>query len=245
MLALIPARSGSLRIPNKNIELLGGHPLLAYSVVSALNSGFFSEVVVSTDSISYAEVARYYGASVPGLRPEEISQSLSPDREWVKWIFDTEPGYLNHEYACIIRPTSPFRTSKTIKRAVREFKMNKNCDTLRAVRKTKEHPGKMWVRQGNCIIPLIPLCNGEVPMHSNQTAALFEVYVQDASLEIFSSKNFLSTGQITGNSILPFFSSGHESMDINHPEDLITARALLRAGLAKTEKIIKKPLELK
>ena len=69
--ALIPARSGSKRVPDKNIKLLAGHPLIAYSISAALQSGVFAAVIVSTDSERYAEVARTYGAEVPFMRPAE------------------------------------------------------------------------------------------------------------------------------------------------------------------------------
>ena len=88
MLAFIPARSGSLRVPNKNIMMINGHPLLAYAISGAINSGLFDHVVVCTDSEDYASVARKYGAFVPEIRPSDISHSTSPDREWVDWILN-------------------------------------------------------------------------------------------------------------------------------------------------------------
>ena len=84
--ALIPARSGSKRIKDKNIRCLNGHPLLAYSISSAIDSGVFDKVVCVTDSQKYADIAMYYGAEVPKLRPDNISRDVSPDIEWVLWI---------------------------------------------------------------------------------------------------------------------------------------------------------------
>jgi len=78
---LIPARSGSERVPGKNVALLAGHPLIAYSIASALESGIFAAVIVSTDSEEIAEIARDYGAEVPGLRPAEMSTATSEDVE--------------------------------------------------------------------------------------------------------------------------------------------------------------------
>ena len=83
IVALIPARSGSKRVPHKNIRPLGGHPLMAYSISAAVNSGVFSEVLVSTDSEEYADIARHYGASVPFLSPNKYAESFSPDIECV------------------------------------------------------------------------------------------------------------------------------------------------------------------
>ena len=84
IVALIPARSGSKRVPHKNIRPLAGHPLIAYSISAAVNSGVFSEVLVSTNSEKYADIARHYGAGVPFLRPQEYAESFSPDIEFVE-----------------------------------------------------------------------------------------------------------------------------------------------------------------
>jgi CMP-N,N'-diacetyllegionaminic acid synthase len=219
MLALIPARSGSVRVPNKNIYPLCNHPLIAYTIRAAINSNLFSHVFVCTDSNLYADIARYYGAEVPGLRPTNISGPCSPDRDWISWLFSIEPSLHESEFAFILRPTSPFRTSHTIIRAWSAFSSN-FCDTLRAVKPVTEHPGKMWMRQAELIVPLLPFSNHDVPWHSNQKAALFDVFIQDASMEIFTISNFASTASITGSAILPFFANGLEGFDVNTKEDL-------------------------
>ena len=207
-------------MPDKNIKMVNGHPLLAYAIAGAINSSLFDHVVVCTDSEEYASIARKYGALVPELRPSKISHSCSPDRDWVEWILNLDIfSNIQDSYAFILRPTNPFRTSNTILRAWKLFS-NSKADTLRAVRKANEHPGKMWIPQGNNIVPLIPLALNSVPFHSNQTASLFDVYIQDASLEIFSVNAFRNSGNITGDSILPFFSTENESFDINTPSDL-------------------------
>jgi CMP-N,N'-diacetyllegionaminic acid synthase len=226
MLALIPARSGSVRVPNKNVKLLAGHPLIAYTIAAAKSSGLFDRIFVCTDSEEYASIATYYGAEVPALRPIDISGPFSPDREWIHWLFslDIISPYTS-DHACILRPTNPFRTADTIKRACSVFSLS-TADTLRAVRPVSEHPGKMWVRQGDHIVPLLPLNLNSVPFHSNQTAALFDVYVQDASLEIFSISSFLRGGQITGSSIVPFYCIDNEGLDINQPADFTQAEKI-------------------
>ena len=86
LVALIPARSGSKRVKNKNIRLLAGHPLLAYSIAAARESGIFRSVIVSTNCDEIAEVARHYGAEVPFLRPASMARDLSPDIEWIEHI---------------------------------------------------------------------------------------------------------------------------------------------------------------
>ena len=86
--ALIPARSGSKRVKNKNINILEEHPLIAYTIQSALSSNIFDEIIVSTDSVEIKEISEYYGANVPFIRPEEYAEDTSPDIEWVKHSLD-------------------------------------------------------------------------------------------------------------------------------------------------------------
>src|SRR5687768_3642076 len=83
VVAFIPARSGSVRVPHKNVRPLAGHPLIAYTIAAARGSGVFDAVIVSTDSEDYATIARHYGAEVPFLRTAYISDATSPDIEWV------------------------------------------------------------------------------------------------------------------------------------------------------------------
>ena len=241
MLALIPSRSGSLRVPDKNIYNINGHPLIAYAITSAIKSNIFDEVIVCTDSKKYAEIAKYYGAKVPDLRPASISRKDSPDCEWVEWILNlNQKEFSSYDIAFILRPTNPFRTSETIKRAYTDF-INSDSDTLRAVKPVSEHPGKMWVYQQDKIVPLIPLSISNVPFHSNQTNKLFDVFIQDASLEIFNIKNFLKTNSITGSSIMPFISSLNEGFDLNTSNDLIIMDELIKKNRVEMTKIEKKP----
>ncbi|MCU0537022.1 MAG: acylneuraminate cytidylyltransferase family protein, partial [Hydrococcus sp. Prado102] len=84
IIALIPARGGSKRVPGKNIRLLGEHPAIAYTISAAIESKIFDAVMVSTDSPEIAEIGRYYGAEVPFLRSPEYSGDNSPDIEWIE-----------------------------------------------------------------------------------------------------------------------------------------------------------------
>src|SRR6187401_1394995 len=83
--ALIPARQGSKRVPGKNVRLLNGHPVLAYTIHAARESGVFDAVIVSTDSEEVAALARNYGAEVPFLRPAAFAGDKSPDIEWLDY----------------------------------------------------------------------------------------------------------------------------------------------------------------
>jgi N-acylneuraminate cytidylyltransferase len=229
LVALIPARAGSKRVPHKNVRRVGGHPMLAYSIAAARASGVCDAVVVSTDDEHYAAVARHYGAEVPFLRPPEIAGEKSPDIEWVQYTLRrlADEG---RAFDCfsIQRPTSPFRGATTIRRAWDLFRSQEGVDSLRAVEKCKQHPGKMWVLRGSRMVPLLPLSPADRPWHSQQYAALPEVYVQNASLEIAWSRVALERGTIAGEVIVPFLTEGLEGVDVNDPRDWDHVEALVR-----------------
>jgi CMP-N,N'-diacetyllegionaminic acid synthase len=232
--AFIPARAGSKRIPNKNIKPLAGHPLLAYTVRAAIDSGVFDAVICATDSQLYADVARHYGAEVPFLRPTEISGDKSPDIEWVVWALNVLKAQgRDYPIFSLLRPTSPFRLPQTIERAWQAFSRDAAADSLRAVAKCKQHPGKMWVLRGERMLPVMPFANGATAWHSSQYAALPEIYVQDASLEIAWSRVPLERHSIAGEAIIPFVSQGLEGFDVNEPEDWLLAEHYLATGEAR------------
>lgn len=237
---LIPARSGSKRIPNKNIYPINGHPLIAYTIIAAIKSGVFKDIICVTDDQSYAEIAIRYGASVPKLRPKEISGDASPDIDWVKWILNVkkEEGVIYENYG-ILRPTNPFRNPETIRSAYEKFVSLSGVDSMRAVTKCSEHPGKMWIIKDDRMLPILPYSIGEVPWHSNQYNALPEIYVQDASMEFSKCEIALRKSSISGVTVVPHISLGYEGFDINYPEDLIILENNLKSGKFKIDNLNK------
>jgi CMP-N,N'-diacetyllegionaminic acid synthase len=233
VVALIPARAGSVRVADKNIRPLAGHPLLAYSIAAARDSGIFADVLLCTDSESYAAIGRHYGAEIPFLRPAEISGARSPDIEWVEYTLNRlrEAG---HEYDCfsILRPTSPFRKAETIRRAWAEFLAEPGVDSLRAVEKCGQHPAKMWVIRGRRMSPLLPFGPVDQPWHSSQYPTLPEIHVQNASLEIAWTRVVFEGRTISGVTLMPFLTEGDGGFDVNQPHDWKLAEELIRAGEA-------------
>jgi len=238
IVALIPARSGSKRVPDKNIRTLAGHPLIAYSIAAALQSGVFKAVIVSTDSDRYAVIARHYGAQVPFLRPAEIAADTSPDIEWVEFTLG-ELLKRKEEYECfsILRPTSPFRLPETIRRAWDEFCAQDGVDSLRAVEKCQQHPGKMWIVRGKRMLPLLPMGPAQQPWHSSQYPSLPEVYVQNASLEIAKTRVIFEEKTIAGNVLMPFLTKDYEGFDVNSEYDWQLAEHKVQNGVAKLPEI--------
>jgi N-acylneuraminate cytidylyltransferase len=242
IIALIPARQGSKRVKGKNIRELHGHPLLAYTIAAASASGIFDAILVSTDSEQIADIARHYGADVPFLRPVEMAKDLSPDIEWIEYTL-IELRRRGREYDCfsILRPTSPFRQASTIRRAWSEFLAEPGVDSLRAVEKCSQHPGKMWVLRGRRLLPLLPIGPEDQPWHSTPYQGLPLVYVQNASLEIAWSRVVLARHNIAGETVVPFLTDEMEGFDINNQYDWAIAEQMLREGRAALPQVEQQP----
>ena len=242
VVALIPARSGSKRVPGKNVRRLGAHPVLAYTVAAALDSHVFDDVIVSTDDETYAAIATYYGARVPGLRPGALAGDRSPDIDWVEHALArlTADGRVFDCFS-LLRPTSPFRQAETIRRAWRAFTAETGVDSLRAVEPCRQHPGKMWIVNGTRMTPLLPHGPVDQPWHSSQTQTLPDVYVQNASLEIAWTRVVSNGRTIAGNVMMPFFTDGFEGFDVNTPDDWLLAEHHVARGDAKLPSVRQSP----
>jgi len=246
IVALIPARAGSKRLTGKNIKSLDGHPLMAYTISAALGSSIFAGVIVSTDSEIYADIAKYYGAEVPFLRPYELAGDISPDIEWIEYTLSRLRGE-RRVFDCfsILRPTNPFRLPETIKRAWQQFLSQEGVDSLRAVEKCSQHPGKMWLVKGNRMTPFMSPDISEQPYHSTPYQALPEIYAQNASLEIAWTRVVFERRTIAGNVLMPFYTENYEGFDVNKPVDWKIAEELLHSGEARLPYIEKPPYPLK
>ena len=230
-------------MPDKNIRRLAGHPLIAYTIAAALQSKIFTAVIVSTDSERYADIARHYGAEVPFLRPAEIAGDHSPDIEWVS-IHSGSPSQETARNmiasAFCGRPVR-FDCPKPSNGPGKEFLAQEGVDSLRAVEKCQQHPGKMWVVRGNRMMPLLPLGPAEQPWHSSQYPSLPEVYVQNASLEIAKTRVVFEEKTIAGNVLMPFFTKDYEGFDVNSDYDWNLAEHLVKIAQAKLPSISQSP----
>lgn len=224
-------------MPGKNIRLLAGHPLIAYTISATKMSGVFRRIVVSTDSETYRSIALHYGAEVPFLRPVSIATAKSPDIEWITHAFD------QLKETCdafgILRPTSPFRQAETIKRAAAQFLTKPYLDSLRAVELCRQHPGKMWIIKDETMRPLLDQSQLAVPWHSSQFQTLPKIYVQNSSLE-FAWSRVLTDNSISGKAIAPFLTNYPEGLTLDYEEDWYLAERLIETGKAKLPTITKK-----
>ena len=236
LVAFVPARSGSKRVPGKNVRRLAGHPLLAYAIATGLQSGA-DRVVCSTDSEEIAEIARWYGSETV-LRPAELATSTSPDIEWLRLAFDqlAEP----YEIFALLRPTSPFRGPDTVRRALNLLLASPGADSIRAVEPVKQHPGKMWIVEGEAMRPLLDQSDLDVPWHDSQFQALPQVFVQNSSLEIAWSR-VVEEGTLGGQNRIPFVTEGVEGFSIDREDDWARAEALVESGEATLPAIEMEP----
>jgi CMP-N-acetylneuraminic acid synthetase len=239
--ALIGARGGSERVPDKNVRRLAGHPLLAYAIETARQSGVFERIVVSTDSEPIAKVARWYGAEIPALRPAEYATSTSPDIEWIAWML---PRLEEHyDLFAIVRATNPFRGPGVIRRGLEQLLATPEADSIRAVERVKQHPGKMWVLDelGRLMRPLLDQSHLDVAWHAGQYPALPPVYVQNSALEIAWTRVVGATGTREGRMVAPFLTEGFEGLNIDDEDDFARAEDLIASGRAQLPSIEREP----
>ena len=213
IICFIPARSGSTRLPGKNIRKLAGHPLMVYTIAVALDSGIFDKVYVVSDSREYLNIAWEYGALCIGEDGQK-DWTKSRDYDWMKAVADA--GYLKpNKYWMLLRPTSPFKTVDTIKRAWSDYICADMklivSPSLRAVKRSLENPFKSWsVMTINAfpdyfhMVPFSPQTYHGYPRFECQTQNLGPAWIQSATLEI-GHASILDTGTLSGDTIIPYF----------------------------------------
>lgn len=206
MIAIIPARSGSKGVPGKNIKLLGGIPLFAFSIIAAKMMPSVSRVIVSTDSEEYAQIAKDYGAEVPFLRPNEISGDKSTDFDLflhaLNWFKENEN--LIPEYILHLRPTTPLRNPQIMEDAVKLFIENKNlASSLRSGHSAPESPYKWFLKDDKNYFK--GLRDDLTPEKVNLPRQSFpSVYIPDGYIDILKSSVILTTGTLHGDKMLVF-----------------------------------------
>ena len=235
LVAFVPARAGSERVLGKNVRPLAGHPLIAYAIATAQQSGVADRVVCSTDSEEIAEVARWYGAEVPFLRPAEYATSTSPDVEWLADMLDRLPE--RYDLFCLVRATNPFRGPEVVRRGLDRLLATPQADSIRAVELVKQHPGKMWQLDGDTMRPLLDQSQLDVAWHAGQYQALPRVYVQNSALEIAWTRVVAETGTREGRVLAPYFTEGHEGFNVDDEEDWARAETLVAAGKASLPEV--------
>jgi N-acylneuraminate cytidylyltransferase len=172
MIAVIPARGGSKRIPGKNLRPLAGTPLIAYTVAAACDSGLFDQVVVSTDSPEIAEIARYYGAEVPFLRDAQLSGDFTPVSEaTADALCRVDPDGEKFQSVAQLMANCPLRTASDVRASYEQFRESRAESQISVVRYGWQNP--WWALCRNDQYKIAPLFPEQMSMRSQDQAELF------------------------------------------------------------------------
>lgn len=215
-LVIIPARSGSVRAPGKNIRKLGKHPMLAWSILAAKKIEGLGRIYVSTDSSEYAEIAKSYGAEVPFLRSAATATSdASTQQVLIEAIrrYSDELGF-NPTWVVILQPTSPFRSLDTIKRGIELF--NKyNGDTVIAV--ARQSVPHAW---------MVNLSSDDKIVKDPESDQLPSHYICGSFYAVSADQILNGENLYTQSTRAVVVNDEQEALDIDTPEDLALAEVI-------------------
>ena len=220
--AIIPARGGSKGVPRKNIKLLGGFPLIAYSIVAAQLSKRISRVIVSTEDEEIAEIARCFDAEVPFLRPAEFATDAAGDYEVIRhamdWLGEHEgkiPGYFVH-----LRPTTPLREIALVDEAIGMFVHADGFTSLRSAHPAPESPYKWFRMKGeDQFQSFIPNLSNEEINHDRRSYPT--AYVPDGYVDVVRTEHVLATGMVHGEKMMAYVSPACTEVDTQEEFDLL------------------------
>ncbi len=243
ILAIVPARSGSKSVVDKNIRLIDGKPMLAYSIEHAKQSKYIGRVLVSTDSEKYAQIAKEYGAEVPFLRPAEYATDTALDYDVfyhaLMWLKENE-NY-TPELVVQLRPTYPLRNVDDIDNMIETMLEDSSIDSMRCIAPAKEIPHKMWLigqdaGNGNAesvaaepgkAVPIRPLLTDIPEAYNMPRQQLPKIYYQNACIDVIRSHVILNEHSMSGTNIHGYVMS--ENFDIDTEEEF--ARATERLAI--------------
>lgn len=224
-LAIIPARSGSKGLKDKNIKLLNGKPLLAYSIEAAKVSGLFDEIMVSTDSQAYAQLAVEWGASVPFLRSEALSDDLASSWDVVKDVIESyRKSGIEFDTVTLLQPTSPLRTAHDI---LKGFELMNEMDANVVVAVCEVDHSPLWANtlpndfsMEQFLRPeIVGMPRQSIPTYYRINGALYIIKIDYlmSALNIYSDKSFAVV------------MSKENSVDIDDSLDFSIAEVLVQA----------------
>lgn len=231
-LAVIPARGGSKQVPRKNLKLLGGKPLIQWSIEAAKASTELDRCIVSTDDEEIAEVARGLGAEVPFLRPAEYAQDNTPDlpvfQHALRWLAEHEgyrPAMIVH-----LRPTLPFREPRQIDDVIRLMRET-GAGCVKSVYREQHHPHKMWKLHANEAgqeqlgpyedTPLWRQLGPDCPRQ------ILEPAYWSAGLVDAIRTEMIEAGSTVGGVVVPYLVNPEPCVDLDSEHDFIIAEAVL------------------
>lgn len=221
-LAIIPARSGSKGLINKNIKELNGKPMIAYTIEAAIKSRVFDDIIVSTDSQEYADIAIQYGAKVPFLRPNHLSTDESTTNEViVHCLNELSENRNEYDYFMILQPTSPLRTSIDIVDAV-DLLFEKKANSIVSVCESEHSP--MYMNTINESLSLREFISKDVKMRRQE---LPKYYRLNGAIYLSDVINYLSEGDLYGENSYAYVMNKKNSIDVDDELDFNIAEYLI------------------
>lgn len=205
ILAVIPARSGSKSIKDKNLLKIKGKSFLELSILTAKKSNLINRIIVSTDSEKYAKLSKKFGAEVPFLRPKSISKDNSHDKEFFTHLIEklkNLEGYLP-EYIIHLRPTTPIRKSSIIDDAIKKFIEKKSFNSLRSVQEMSESSFKTFEVSGSSLKPLSFL-DLNIEDLNRPRQSFPKTYQANGYVDIISVDFFLKQNKLHGEKVMAF-----------------------------------------
>jgi N-acylneuraminate cytidylyltransferase len=230
IIALVPARGGSKRLPRKNLRTLAGKPLVVHSIEHGLASRYIERVIVSTDDREIAAIANAAGAEVPFIRPAEFATDSATDldvfRHCLLWLLANEG--CAPDLVVQLRPTAPVRRAAEVDRAIEQMLADPSADSLRSVSISPLTPYKMWHVAGDWSLrPVASVASLSDP-YDQPRQWLPPVYVQDGFVDIVRPRTVLEFGSMAGRRILAFTHADHV-VDVDDEDGLRRAEAVMSA----------------
>lgn len=233
-IAIIPARSGSKGLPNKNILNLCGKPLIAWTIEAAIKSNQFERIILSTDSQQYGQIGKEYGAEVV-YRDENISNDKASTYDVIKDLFN-KINIADINYFVLLQPTSPLRNENHIKEAINIFENNYYCyDTLVSVKEAH--------KSADLIKPIddtLSLKNFDKDF-SNYNRQYYKEYEPNGAIFISKIDTYLKVKHFFGKQGIAYIMNEDDSIDIDNRNDFELAINILirRNKESETEKFVK------
>ena len=223
-LAIIPARSGSKGLKDKNIRILNGKPLLAYTIDAAKESGLFDEILVSTDSEEYAEIAKQYGASVPFLRDSELSGDNASSWDVVKDVLEKLKKFgREFDTVALLQPTSPLRSASDIINGYNIFN-EKSANFVVAVCEIDHSP--LWSNTIPSDGSLVNFINSDVAKTPRQDLPVY--YRINGALYIIKTEYLIDSRNLYGDRSFSIIMKRENSIDIDEELDFLIAEYLIK-----------------
>jgi|TARA_B110000238_G_C16033400_1_gene398551 CMP-N,N'-diacetyllegionaminic acid synthase len=222
VLCVIPARSGSKGLKDKNIKNFKGKPLIAHTIEYAQKCDLLTKTIVSTDSLYYSEIAKGLGVDVPFIRPKEFAADSSQDIDFIYHaLFECEEYYkIQFDYVVLLRPTSPVRLPNLIERGFDLICSDPQASSLKAVTKSTEHPYRHWVIEKDNYI--VGYEQDVYEPYNLPRQKLPLVYYSAGDLEIIKRKTIID-GSVSGKKIIPLLLNKKDTVDIDSEDDWVNA----------------------